>query len=68
MQIEDAKNTNQPVDIILSVSEYLERLNLALGGEAGFVEGEIMGFKEKLKLCPPTPDCKKEFMVSEDVL
>jgi len=46
MQIEDAKNTNQPVDIILSVSEYLERLNLALGGEAGFVEGEIMGFKE----------------------
>ena len=33
-------------NIVLSVSEYLERLNVALSGEAGFVEGEVIGFKE----------------------
>ncbi len=33
----------------MSVSEYIERLNLALGGEAGFVEGEVTEFKASAK-------------------
>ncbi|HEY4514679.1 MAG TPA: exodeoxyribonuclease VII large subunit [Candidatus Paceibacterota bacterium] len=32
-------------EIVLSVSEYIERLNIALGAEAGYVEGEVIGFK-----------------------
>src|SRR3989344_4808649 len=32
-------------EIVLSVSEYLERLNLALGAETGFVQGEVTEFK-----------------------
>jgi exodeoxyribonuclease VII large subunit len=43
MQIEDR---NQ---IVLSVSEYLERLNIALGAEAGFVQGEVIEFKAGAK-------------------
>jgi len=45
MQFDFGKNLKESGEIVLSVSEYLERLNLALGGEAGFVEGEVMGFK-----------------------
>src|SRR3989344_31411 len=36
-------------EIVLSVSEYIERLNLALGGEAGFVEGGVTEFKASAK-------------------
>jgi len=40
MQIEEKNG-----EIVLSVSEYLERLNIALSGEAGFVHGEVTEFK-----------------------
>jgi exodeoxyribonuclease VII large subunit len=36
-------------EIVLTVSEYLDRLNIALSGEAGFVEGEITEFKPGAK-------------------
>ena len=46
MQLELGKNGEE---IILSVGEYLDRLNLALGVEAGFVQGEVTEFKESHK-------------------
>ena len=33
-------------EVVLTVAEYVDRLNIALGVEAGFVEGEVVGFKE----------------------
>lgn len=36
-------------EIVLSVSEYVERLNVALGAEAGFVQGEVIGFKQSIQ-------------------
>src|SRR3989344_5235749 len=49
MQFEFGKNFGEAAEIILSVGEYLDRLNLALGVEAGFVQGEVTEFKESAK-------------------
>jgi len=49
MQLEFGKNPGEAAEIILSVGEYLDRLNLALGAEAGFVQGEVTEFKESHK-------------------